>query len=94
MRIDLDTTDIPTAGTRVRISNTTDKVKQISVAGRPTNVGNIFFGLSDVSSTKGWLLRPGDSYTFDFKEGSVLFSVFYVDAATNGDDADWAVILE
>jgi hypothetical protein len=24
----------------------------------------------------------------------VLFSVFYVDAATSGDDLDWAVILD
>lgn len=94
MRFDAGTTDIATAGTRVQISNTSDAVKQITVSARPGNAGNVFFGVSDVSSTNGITLPPGDSKVWDFGKGSVLFSIFWVDAATNGDDLDWAVIME
>jgi hypothetical protein len=94
MKFDAGTTDIPTATTQVQISNTADRVKSISVRGRPGNAGNVFFGVSDVETTDGWTLQPGESKTVDFGEGSVLFSVFYVNAATNGDDVDWTVILE
>lgn len=94
MRVSIGTTDIPTAGTRVQISNTNDKVKSISVRSRVANTGNVFFGTSTVSSTVGWTLQPGESKTLDFGEGSVLFSVFYLDTATNGNDVDHAAILE
>ena len=94
MRFDAGTTDIPTATTQVQISNTADRVKSISVRGRPGNTGNVFLGVADVETTDGWTLQPGESKTVDFGEGSVPFSTFYVNAATNGDDVDWTVILE
>jgi hypothetical protein len=53
----------------------------------------VYFGVSDVSATNGRELAPGEAVAYSFGEGSVLFSTFYVDAATNGDDVDWAVIL-
>ena len=93
MRFLAGTTDIPNAGTRVQISNTADKVKTIAVRGRVGNTGNVYFGVSDVASTTGWELEPGDYKSVDFGEGSVPLSVFFVDAATNGDDVDWAVVL-
>jgi hypothetical protein len=62
MRFDAGTTDVPSAGTAVQISN-------------------------------GFELEAGDSKTENFGDGSVAFSAFYVDAATNGDDVDWTVIL-
>ena len=94
MRYNAGTTDIPLAGTRVQISNTADRVKAISVQGRFANLGLVYFGVSDVASTKAWSLRPGQTKAISFGEGSVLFSVFYVDAANNGDDLDWDVVLE
>ena len=94
MRYDAGTTDIPTAGTAAQISNTLDKVKAISVRCKPGNVGNIAFGVSDVTMTNGWTLRPGESKAVHFGEGSVLFSTFWVNAANNGDDAEWDVVLE
>lgn len=94
MRYDAGTTDVPTAGTAVQISNTADSVKSIEVRARPGNTGNAFFGVSDVSATNGWTLQPGESKALDFGKGSVLFSVFYLDVATSGDDVDWSVILE
>lgn len=93
MRFDSGTTDIPSAGTRVQISNTKDKVKSIAARGRAGNVGNVYFGRSDVSSSNGWELEPGDSIVEDFGEGSEFFDAFYGDAATSGDDIDWVVIL-
>ena len=93
MRVDSGTTDVPTATTRVQISNTKDRVKSISVQGHPGNTGNIFFGVSDVALANGWVLEPGATKTLDFGDGSVFFDAFYVDAATSGDDANWWVIL-
>ena len=93
MRFDSGTTDVPSATTRVQISNTSDRVKAIDVRGRPGNTGNIFFGVIDVSATKGWTLQPGESISITFGEGSAKFADFYVDAATSGDDVDWSVVL-
>ena len=94
MRYDAGSTDVPTAGIRVQISNTADRVKAISVQGRFANLGLVYFGVSDVSATNGWSLRPGQTKSLSFGEGSVLYSIFYVDAANNGDDLDWDVVLE
>lgn len=94
MRVSIGTTDIPTAGSRVQISNTSDLVKSIAVRARPANTGNVWFGTVTVSSTVGWTLQPGESKTMDFGKGSVLFSVFYLDTATNGNDVDHSAILE
>lgn len=93
MRFDSGTTDVPSAGTRVQISNTKDGVKSISIRARPGNTGDAYFGVSDVSSTNGWTLQPGEVISVSFEEGLVVFNVFYVDAATSGDDIDWAVVL-
>ena len=93
MRVTIGTTDIPTATTRVQISNTADRVKSIAVRARPANTGNVFFGTVTVSATVGWTLQPGESKTLDFGEGSVPFSEFYLDTATNGNDVDYCAIL-
>ncbi len=94
MRVAIGTTDVAAAGTRAQISNTADRVKSIAVRARPANTGNAWFGTVTVSSTVGWTLQPGESKTLDFGEGSVLFSVFYVDAAVNGEDVDYCAIVE
>ena len=93
MQFDAGTTDVATAGTQVRISNTAHRVKAIEVRGRPGNTGNTFFGASDVSAAGGWTLQPGESKALSFGEGSVKFADFWVDAATDGDDVDWTVVL-
>jgi hypothetical protein len=94
MRFDTGTTDVPSAGTAVQISNTPDRVKAIEAHAPSGNTGSVYFGVSDVSATNGRELAPGEAATYSFGAGSVLFSVFYVDAATSGDDLDWAVILD
>jgi len=84
---------IVTAGTELQFSNTLDGVKSIAVRGRPGNTGNVFFGISTITSTSGWTLQPGESKAVDFGKGSVSFSVFYGDADNNGDILDWTAIL-
>ena len=94
MRFDTGTTDVPSAGTRVQISNTTDRVLWIKVSARTGISGALYFGRSDVASTNGYELSANDSLEMDFRPGSEAFSAFYVDASNNGNDLDWAVLLE
>jgi hypothetical protein len=95
-RFDTGQTDVPSAGTAVQISNTSDRVRWIRFKAIPGNTGSGFVGKSDVSATNGFTLEKDDDIglAFDFKEGSVPFSDFWVDAANNGDDVEWAVILD
>ena len=97
MRFDAGTTDIPTAGTRVQISTLNEGVLSITVSARAGNAGKVYFGVSDVSAANGFELVAGATHTVTFSStnnpGSVPFRTLYVDAATNGDDVDWTVIL-
>jgi hypothetical protein len=93
MRWDSGSTNIGTAGTQVQISNTQDDVKSIAVKARKGNTGKTYFGLSDVSSSNGWELEPGEGKAVSFGAGSVKFAIFWVDAAADGDDVDWSVVL-
>ena len=94
MRFDTGTTDVPGAGTRVQIRNTTDRVLWIRVSARTGISGALYFGRSDVAAANGYERSANDYLEMDFRPGSEAFSAFYVDASTNGNDLDWAVILE
>ena len=80
--------DVTTAGTRVQL--TTDGFAMTGVIqARVNNVGRVFGGLSDVSSTVYmFALEPGDSITLPpvphDKDGWDL-SAFWLDSANNGD---------
>ena len=93
-RFDTGTTDVPSAGTRVQISNTLDRVQWIRVSARTGISGALYFGRSDVAAANGYELSANDHLEIDFRPGSEAFSAFYVDASTNGNDLDWAVVLE
>jgi len=94
MRVIIDTLTIATAGTELQFSNTADRVKSFSVRARPGNNGNVFLGISTITSARGWTLQPGESKTVNFGEGSVLFSVLYGDAANDGAMLDYLAIVE
>ena len=94
MRFDTGTTDVPGAGTRVQISNTTDRILWIKVSARTGISGALYFGRSDAAAANGYELSANDSLEIDFRPGSEAFSAFYVDTSANGNDLDWAVILE
>ena len=99
MRFKTGTTDVPSAGTRVQLSNTAEQVLTIQVYARAGNSGLVYFGISDVSASNGREIAAGEDITIDFRgltkqsDGSIQFNKFYVDAATNGDDVDWMVII-
>ena len=96
MKLDAGTTTVATAGTEVQISNTTNRVRWIKVKALAANSGITYFGVSDVTATNGYELSAGNTITLDFADagGTVPFSTFYVDAATNGDKVCWAVMLD
>tara|TARA_R100000656_G_scaffold122865_1_gene98838 strand:+ start:110 stop:403 length:294 start_codon:yes stop_codon:yes gene_type:complete len=96
MKYDAGTTNVPSAGTRVQLSNTTNRVRLINVKALAGNSGLVYFGVSDVSASNGYELSATNTIEIDFADsgGTVAFSTFYVDAATNGDDVCWSVILD
>ena len=94
MRFDAGTTDVPSAGTAVQLSNSVDRVVWIRVSARSGISGTLYFGRSDVSSSNGFELSANDYLEIDLRPGSEAFSAFYADASTNGNDLDWVVLLE
>jgi|2_EtaG_2_1085320.scaffolds.fasta_scaffold61457_2 hypothetical protein len=89
-------TDVPSAGTRVQISNTANRVLSIEFKAPAGNSGLVYVGESTVSASNGYELSATNTVTYNFLEagGSVPISTFYVDAATNGDDVCWKAILD
>ena len=94
MRFDAGTTDVPSAATAVQLSNTADRVVWIRVSARTGISGAVYFGRSDVAAANGYELSANDQLEIDLRPGSEACSAFYVDASTNGNDLDWAVLLE
>tara|TARA_R100000008_G_C3571793_1_gene162624 strand:+ start:371 stop:664 length:294 start_codon:yes stop_codon:yes gene_type:complete len=96
MIFDAGTTTVSTAGTEVQISNTANRVRYIKVKALAANSGIAYLGVSDVTATNGYELSAGNEIEIDFAAsgGTVAFSTFYVDVATNGDKVCWAVILD
>lgn len=99
---DAGLTDVPTAGTRVALSadgglHADYRVVWARFRGRPGNTGNTFVGIADVASTHGWTLENNDDtgLTLPIPDGSsILLGDIYFDAATNGDDVEWAILYQ
>ena len=96
MIFDSGTTNVATAGTEVQISNTANKVRWIKVKALAGNSNKVYLGVSDVTASNGYELSAGNEVEINFgnQGGTVPFSVFYVDAATNNDKVCWSVILD
>lgn len=82
------------AGTAIRVAGSSvnsDRYCDTAVIqAHPSNTGNIFVGGSDVSSSNGFVLEPGDAINLaqfiDKKRGAVLdLYNFWVVSATNND---------
>jgi len=86
---DVNVATVSSAGTAVQLSAAPEAVRRISVTAQSGNTGDIYLGKSDVDSTNGKTLSPGESVTLDFSPGTEPLDTFYVDAATNGDKAEW-----
>ena len=102
MRVDCVTVNVPTAGTRVQLHtggslNSKDKIMWARFKGRPNNTGTVYVGVADVSATNGFSLENNDDagITFAFRDygGSVEAQDFWLDAATNNDKVEVALIL-
>jgi len=103
MRLAIGSTDIATAGSEIQLSadaqvGTVAKVLWARFKSHPGNTGNVAVGVASMSMTDGWVMANTDSVglELDFRKygGSVLASSIWMDAATNNDDVDWALILE
>jgi len=103
----MGTTDIPSAGTRVKLSadggiNASDKISYMKCWPREGNSGEVYVGIGDVSATHGIELDPGasgrpkDMIEFDFKKMGVRISAEEInfDADNNGSDIDWFIVIE
>ena len=90
-------TKVPVAGTRVQVAPGNMprlRIKGAWFGARPTNVGVIYLGDSLVSSSGGLTLSPGATWTISWGNGSDTAGLWYVDAATSSDIADWVLIFE
>ena len=96
MIFDAGTTTVSTAGSEQQISNTPNRVLWIKAKALAANSGIAYLGVSDVTATNGYELSAGNEIEISFKDagGTIAFSSFYVDVASNGDKVCWAVILE
>ena len=86
---------VTTAGTRVTLVAATTETAEVVIRANPLNTGNIFLGGADVSSTVGYILKPGESFSFsqlrDLTAGATrenymidLLSI-YLDSEVNGE---------
>ena len=96
MKTTITRTRVSTAGTRVQLSNVTDRVLTIKVSARTGNSGLVYFGLSAVSSTDGFELSANDDLELDYGKygGTVPLSTFWADSSANNQDLDWFPIPE
>ena len=99
---DAGITDVATAGTRVALStdgglHASLRVVWARFRGRPGNTGIVYVGIGDVASTHGWSLENNDDPGLELpipRGGSIPLGDIYFDAATNGDDVEWAILYQ
>lgn len=82
-----------------QIEDSNDAVLVLEFHARSTNEASVYVGMSDVSSTNGRELPPGESCTLNFAipdigahRGSMLLNKFYADIS-NSDELDWVAII-
>jgi len=98
--IPLAQTDVPTAGTRVRLNGGTSRlVTTVIIQAATGNTGNIYLGDSSVDSTHCHQLAPGASITLNADQDMenedktyLDLADMYVDTATNGNDVNISVV--
>jgi len=88
---------VGTAGARVQLLDTKDKVIWIKFTAPTANSGLTYVGDSEVSATNGYVLGAAGgadaTVELNFSPGSITMDTFYIDAASNGDDVSWAAIF-
>lgn len=79
---------VSTAGTRVQISSTSAPILSVTIRTDVGNAGNVFVGGSNVSSTTGYIMGPGETVSLDIDDLTDL----YIDAANDDDSVSYIAI--
>ena len=93
----IGSTQVATAGTAVRISTSTRKVKRAIFRSNQGNTGSVAVGDVDVSMTNGYTIEKTNTtppLVIDMADATEKISYFYVDAANNADYVDWVFVVE
>ena len=86
---------VTAAGTGVAFPSARGKCLWIKVVAKEGNTGAVDLGDSTVTATTAPPLYGGDPVEIDFsKYGGASLDSLYLDAATNGDGADFIAVLE
>lgn len=93
------TATVTTAGTRVRLSSTSILSESILVIAAAANTNNVYVGGSDVSSTNGIPLSPGQSIVLQGAAArnsseQINAKEIWLDADTNGNIARYLYIKQ
>jgi len=98
MRMDAGSTNLTSAGSAQIIDDSPSAIVFITIQAKPGNTGDIYIGVSDVSSSNGWTLQPGESKDLDFDPlgagQSITFDQLFFDGATTNDDIEWIVFFK
>ena len=81
------TITVTSAGTRVQAAHKAN-VRTVVFKARSDNTGDVYIGGSDVSSTDGMTLTPGESITLESRN-AISTAQYYADAANNNDQVDY-----
>jgi hypothetical protein len=81
------TIKVTAAGTRVQAAHK-GNVRAVVFKARADNAGDVYLGGSDVSSTDGMTLSPGESIQVSLGDPEST-SQFWADAASNDDQIDF-----
>jgi|TARA_Y100000296_G_scaffold25266_1_gene29717 hypothetical protein len=84
-------TTVSSAGTAVTLSSTDYRASSITIKAARANTNAIYIGDSTVDSDTGKIF-PDQSITFDFTQNHDI-SAIYVDADTDGNKAEWWVVI-
>lgn len=85
---------VAAAGTAEQLTSSAIMADNVLIQATKDNTGNIFVGDSNVSSSRGWTLTPGQFISFEGsrrRDGSdaLDLSTIWIDAANNGDGVQW-----
>lgn len=98
--VDLDqgVTAVTSAGTAVRLSDTSNVVRSLEIHARKNtttaNTGNVYVGVEGGSGKQYRVLTPGDplSLSVQGEDEGIDLQGIWIDAATSGDAVTWTAI--
>ena len=81
------TMTVTTAGTRVQAAHK-GNVRSLVFKARQANTGDVFIGGSDVSSSGGFTLAPGEAVQLNFRF-AISTAQIWADSSNSGDKIDF-----